>query len=61
MKIQMLFDGMGSDALIHHLPEDSFLRRHWTADISSVFPPAATAAVTCTICDKAEKAPAASA
>jgi len=44
--VLMLFDGMGSDALIHHLPEDSFLRRHCTAEISSVFPPTTTAAVT---------------
>lgn len=44
--VVMLFDGMGSNALKYHLPEDSFLRRHCTADISSVFPPTTTAAVT---------------
>lgn len=44
--IVMLFDGMGSDALTHHLPEESFLRRHHAADISSVFPPTTTAAIT---------------
>src|SRR5665648_355708 len=44
--VVMLFDGMGSEALEFHLPEDSFLRRHCTADISSVFPPTTTAAIT---------------
>lgn len=44
--VVMLFDGMGSDALAFHLPEDSFLRRHCAADISSVFPPTTTSAVT---------------
>lgn len=44
--VVMLFDGMGSDSLKYHLPEDSFLRRHCTADISSVFPPTTTAAIT---------------
>lgn len=44
--VVMIFDGMGSDALSYHLPEDSFLRRHCTSDISSVFPPTTTAAVT---------------
>jgi len=42
----MLFDGMGMDALEHHLPEDSFLRCHLFKTISSVFPPTTTAATT---------------
>jgi predicted AlkP superfamily pyrophosphatase or phosphodiesterase len=44
--VLMLFDGMGMDALVHHLPEDSFLRRHLVKTISSVFPPTTAAALT---------------
>lgn len=44
--VVMLFDGMGVDALEHHLREDTFLRSHYRAGISSVFPPTTTAAVT---------------
>lgn len=44
--VLMLFDGMGMDALRHHLPEDSFLRRHLKKTISSVFPPTTAAAIT---------------
>lgn len=40
----MLFDGMGTDAIKYHLPKDSFLRKHFIKDISSVFPPTTTAA-----------------
>ena len=32
----LLFDGLGTDALEYHLPEDSFLRRHQISRISSV-------------------------
>jgi len=44
--VVMLFDGLGVDALEHHLPEDSFLRNHYMTGISSVFPPTTTAATT---------------
>lgn len=44
--VVMLFDGLGSAALEYHLPEDSFLRRHRHCDLSSVFPPTTTAAIT---------------
>lgn len=44
--IVMVFDGMGSSCLRTHLPENSFLRMHWQEDISSVFPPTTTAAIT---------------
>lgn len=44
--VLMLFDGMGVDTLYHHLPEESFLRRHFRHPLSSVFPPTTTAAVT---------------
>ncbi len=42
----MVFDGLGADALKHHLPPESFLRRHVAAEISSVFPSTTTAAMT---------------
>ncbi len=41
----MLFDGMGTEALSDHLPENSFLRRHVADTLSSVFPPTTTAAL----------------
>lgn len=44
--IVMLFDGLGVDALEHHLPQNSFLRKHYVREISSVFPPTTTAATT---------------
>lgn len=44
--IVMLFDGMGTSVLNHHLKEDSFLRQHHSADISSVYPSTTVAAVT---------------
>jgi len=44
--VVMLFDGMGVDALNKLLPADSFLRLHCRSEISSVFPPTTTAAVT---------------
>ena len=44
--VLMLFDGMGTDALTRHLPETSFLRKHHVTNISSVFPPTTTAALT---------------
>jgi len=44
--VVMLFDGMGMDALKHHLPETSFLRTHLLSEYSSVFPPTTTAATT---------------
>jgi predicted AlkP superfamily pyrophosphatase or phosphodiesterase len=44
--VVLLFDGMGTDALEHHLDTESFLRKHLITDISSVFPPTTTAATT---------------
>lgn len=44
--VVMLLDGLGIDALKHHLDKESFLRRHLAAEISSVFPPTTTAATT---------------
>jgi hypothetical protein len=43
--VVMVFDAMGSSILQRHLPEDSFLRKHMLKEISSVFPPTTTAAV----------------
>jgi len=42
--VVMLFDGLGSEILERHLPEESFLRRHTNSSVSSVFPPTTTAA-----------------
>ncbi len=42
----MVFDAMGSRNLPNMISEDSFLRRHMRAEISSVFPPTTTAAIT---------------
>ncbi len=42
----MVFDAMGSRNLMESLPEDSFLRQHMLAEITSVFPPTTTAATT---------------
>lgn len=42
----MLFDGLGVHALETHLNKDSFLRKHFEAEISSVFPPTTTSATT---------------
>ncbi|MEQ8156642.1 MAG: alkaline phosphatase family protein [Clostridiaceae bacterium] len=44
--VVMVFDGLGTDALEYHLEEESFLRKHLAAEISSVFPPTTTAATT---------------
>lgn len=44
--VLLLLDGLGQNILMEHLPEDSFLRRHQTASLSSVFPPTTTAAAT---------------
>ena len=44
--VVMLFDGLGIDALEHHLKSESFLRRHLQGSISSVFPTTTTAATT---------------
>ncbi len=44
--VVMVFDGMGVEALELHLPKDSFLRKHFVAEISTVFPPTTTAATT---------------
>ena len=44
--VLLLLDGLGQNILRSHLPEDSFLRRHQTDTLSSVFPPTTTAAAT---------------
>jgi hypothetical protein len=44
--VLMLFDGMGTAILERYLPLESFLRRHMTETISTVFPPTTTAATT---------------
>ncbi len=44
----MLYDGLGTAIMKKNLPEDSFLRRHFKGEISSVFP-ATTAAATTSI------------
>lgn len=44
--VVILFDGMGCDALRHHLPEDSFFRRHLIKEYCTVFPPTTTSATT---------------
>lgn len=44
--VLLLLDGLGTDILEKDLPEDSFLRRHYTESISSVFPPTTVAATT---------------
>ncbi len=44
--VLMVFDAMGSRNLPDMISEDSFLRRHMLAEISSVFPPTTTAATT---------------
>lgn len=44
--IVMLFDGIGSDILSAHLPQQAFLRQKKACDVSSVFPPTTTAATT---------------
>lgn len=42
----VILDGMGTDILFRHLPEDSFLRRHFVETYSSTFPPTTVAATT---------------
>lgn len=44
--ILYLCDGMGKSIIEEHLPEDSFLRKHYVNTISSVFPPTTTASTT---------------
>ena len=44
--VVMLLDGLGVDALEHHLDKGSFLRKHFVEAISTVFPPTTTAATT---------------
>ena len=44
--VLLMPDGLGQNILTFHLPEDSFLRRHQTDTLSSVFPPTTTAAAT---------------
>jgi len=43
--VLMLFDGMGTEALETHLPDNSFLRRHVVDTLSSVFPSTTSAAL----------------
>lgn len=42
----MILDCLSSEVLVKHLPQNSFLRRHFVCDVSSVFPPTTTAATT---------------
>ena len=44
--IVILFDGLGTSTLNHHLKEKDFLRKHYVTDISSVFPSTTVAATT---------------
>lgn len=44
--VLIIFDCMGMNILEHHLDENSFLRRHLTSVISSVFPPSTAIATT---------------
>ena len=44
--VVLLLDGMGTFALNYHLDSESFLRKHYICDISSVFPATTTAATT---------------
>jgi predicted AlkP superfamily pyrophosphatase or phosphodiesterase len=44
--ILVLFDGLGMNALTHHLDENTALRRHLLSPITSVFPPTTVAATT---------------
>ena len=44
--IVMLFDGLGTSTLKHHLEENNFLRKNHLTDISSVFPSTTVAATT---------------
>lgn len=48
--VVLLLDGLGVDALRHHLPEDSFFRRNMIKEYSTVFPPTTTAAITTMEC-----------
>lgn len=43
--ILMVLDGLGVNVLKQHLSPDSFLRRHFITDISTVFPPTTTYAL----------------
>lgn len=44
--VVLLLDGMGSENLKYHLELEGFFRKHYVCDISSVFPPTTTAAIT---------------
>ena len=44
--VALLLDGLGVKSLEYHLPQESFLRRHFITGISSVFPTTTTAAIT---------------
>jgi len=44
--VVILFDGMGMDALGHHLAADGFFRRNLRGEMTSVFPPTTVAATT---------------
>lgn len=44
--VLVLFDGLGMNALTHHLDETASLRRHLLTPITSVFPPTTVAATT---------------
>ena len=44
--IFMILDGMGTDIIKRHLPQNSFISKHITSSIYSVFPPTTAAATT---------------
>ncbi|MCK5128413.1 MAG: alkaline phosphatase family protein [Clostridiales bacterium] len=44
--VLLVFDGLGTSTLQRHLPKNSFLRKHMTADISSVYPSTTVSAIT---------------
>ena len=53
--IAILIDAMGVSILEKHLPEDSFLRRHLSREVSTVFPPTTAAATTAFMCGLSPK------
>ena len=48
----LLLDGMGTHPLYHALGEDSYLRSHQIATVTSIFPPTTAAATTAYYCGK---------
>lgn len=44
--ILVVFDGMGTDMILHNLPEDNFFRRNFVQNLTSVFPSSTASAMT---------------